>query len=139
MYKAGDWTEQLHKIVDRPTKRPVWVAGPFASPYSTAVDFDNLVLVASGIGITPALSILACTLAPPAARLRSPSSCVRAPRTLPALCCPPSLSSAHARARARAHRLLPPRSTTTDGPCLPRRLVVCAPRLQRTSTLAAST
>jgi hypothetical protein len=33
--------------------------GPFASPYSTAMDYDSLVLVASGIGITPALAIIA--------------------------------------------------------------------------------
>ena len=59
MLKAGDWTSRLHSIVERNTKRPVWISGPFASPYSTAVDFDNLVLVASGIGITPALSIIA--------------------------------------------------------------------------------
>ena len=41
------------------TTRPVWVSGHFASPYSTAINFDNLVLVASGIGITPALSVVA--------------------------------------------------------------------------------
>ena len=41
-----------------PTSRPCYVAGPFASPFSTAIDYDNLVLVASGIGITPAMSII---------------------------------------------------------------------------------
>ena len=48
----------LHRAIERPTTRPVWVAGPYASPYSTADEFQNLVLVASGIGITPALSVL---------------------------------------------------------------------------------
>jgi hypothetical protein len=38
--------------------RPVWVQGPFPSPYSKAIDFDNLILVASGIGITPAMAVL---------------------------------------------------------------------------------
>ena len=55
---AGDWTRELHDAVRRPTRRPVWISGPFASPYSTAINYDNLILVASGIGITPALSII---------------------------------------------------------------------------------
>ena len=55
---AGDWTRELHKSIVRPTSRPVWVQGPFASPYEGAVEYDNLLLVASGIGITPALSCL---------------------------------------------------------------------------------
>jgi hypothetical protein len=45
---AGDWTRQLHKSIVRPTSRPVWVQGPFASPYQGAVEYDNLLLVASG-------------------------------------------------------------------------------------------
>ena len=56
--RGGDWTRALHSAIERPTTRPVWVAGPYASPYSTADEFQNLVLVASGIGITPALSVL---------------------------------------------------------------------------------
>ena len=56
--RGGDWTRALHRAIERPTTRPVWVAGPYASPYSTADEFQNLVLVASGIGITPALSVL---------------------------------------------------------------------------------
>ena len=39
--------------------RPVWICGPFQSPYSSTFKYDNLLLVASGIGITPALSVLA--------------------------------------------------------------------------------
>ena len=54
----GDWTRRVHAAVERPTRRPAWISGPFASPYATAVEYDNLVLVASGIGITPAMSIV---------------------------------------------------------------------------------
>ncbi len=53
---AGDWTKQLYRSVSHPTTRPVWIQGPFSSPYATSMEFDNLMLVASGIGITPALS-----------------------------------------------------------------------------------
>ena len=38
--------------------RPVWIMGPFPSPYNNADQFDNLILVAAGIGITPALSTI---------------------------------------------------------------------------------
>ena len=58
MAVGGDWTRRLHEVVQRPTRRPVWISGPFASPYATAAEYDNLVLVASGIGITPAMSII---------------------------------------------------------------------------------
>ena len=54
----GDWTRELHDEVNAPTTRPVFIAGPFASPYSTALKYDNVVLVASGVGITPALGII---------------------------------------------------------------------------------
>jgi glucose-6-phosphate 1-dehydrogenase len=55
---AGDWTRALHESISKPTTRPVWIQGPFASPYATSMEFDNLLLVASGIGITPALSCM---------------------------------------------------------------------------------
>jgi ferric-chelate reductase len=54
--KAGDWTNKVHSKMDRNTVRPVWLSGPFPSPYSNASNFDSMILVASGIGITPALS-----------------------------------------------------------------------------------
>lgn len=59
MCMHGDWTKALHDKVKVPTTRPVFIAGPFGSPYATANKYDNLILVASGIGITPALSIIA--------------------------------------------------------------------------------
>eukprot|EP00322_Chrysochromulina_rotalis_P013360 CAMPEP_0115850806 /NCGR_PEP_ID=MMETSP0287-20121206/12155_1 /TAXON_ID=412157 /ORGANISM="Chrysochromulina rotalis, Strain UIO044" /LENGTH=729 /DNA_ID=CAMNT_0003304817 /DNA_START=333 /DNA_END=2522 /DNA_ORIENTATION=- len=58
MNKSGDWTEALHAMIDRPTALPCWISGPFASPYSSAFNYANIVLVASGIGITPALSLI---------------------------------------------------------------------------------
>ena len=60
MARGGDWTEALHDAVSaRPTTRPVWVYGPLLSPYATSFKTDNVVCVASGIGITPALSVFA--------------------------------------------------------------------------------
>ena len=55
---AGDWTEAVHHAVVRPTSRPMWVCGPFSSPYSTGFRADNMVAVASGIGITPAIALI---------------------------------------------------------------------------------
>jgi predicted ferric reductase len=56
--RAGDWTNKVHSKMDRNTVRPVWIMGPFPSPYNNADQFDNLILVAAGIGITPALSTI---------------------------------------------------------------------------------
>lgn len=58
--KAGDWTSKVHRkaVVCTNTSRPLWISGPFPSPYNNAIDFDNMILVASGIGITPALSAI---------------------------------------------------------------------------------
>jgi len=58
MNKSGDWTEALHAMIDRPMALPAWVSGPFASPYSAAFNYSNIILVASGIGITPAMSLI---------------------------------------------------------------------------------
>jgi len=58
MLNSGDWTNSVHKALKRNTVRPVWVCGPFASPYNNADSYDNQILVATGIGITPALSVI---------------------------------------------------------------------------------
>jgi len=58
MMAIGDWTKKLHNAVLRNSARPVWVNGPVPSPYEAAVNFDNLLLCASGIGITPALGCI---------------------------------------------------------------------------------
>lgn len=58
MQKSGDWTNQVHDTLGRDTSRPVWVQGPFVSPYGNAANYDNQIMVAGGIGITPALSVI---------------------------------------------------------------------------------
>lgn len=58
MQKSGDWTTQVHDTLGRHTSRPVWVQGPFVSPYGNAANYDNQIMVAGGIGITPALSVI---------------------------------------------------------------------------------
>jgi len=58
MMKTGDWTSDVHRQLQRNTVRPVWISGPFVSLYNNALDYDNNICVASGIGITPALSVI---------------------------------------------------------------------------------
>jgi ferric-chelate reductase len=58
LQKGGDWTGKVHEILQRDTVRPAWIQGPFPSPYDSAEEYDNQILVASGIGITPALSVI---------------------------------------------------------------------------------
>jgi ferric-chelate reductase len=55
---AGDWTRKLHEEVHEPIYRRLWLNGPYPSPFETAADTDNVISVASGIGITPALSAI---------------------------------------------------------------------------------
>lgn len=56
---TGDWTKCLYEEVSSQKQlRSCWVAGPYINPYSVAADFSHLILVASGIGITPALGII---------------------------------------------------------------------------------
>ena len=50
------WTRTVHRLLSTPSHRPGYIYGPFPSPYSDATNYDNLIAVASGIGITPALS-----------------------------------------------------------------------------------
>jgi len=57
--KIGDWTTSMHEaVVNAPTSRPLWISGPFASPYNNCIDFDNMICVGTGVGITPALSVI---------------------------------------------------------------------------------
>lgn len=42
-----------------PAHRPAYVTGPYISPFSSpAMDCENLVIVGSGIGVTPAITII---------------------------------------------------------------------------------
>eukprot|EP00873_Tetraselmis_striata_P033036 jgi/Tetstr1/453300/TSEL_040292.t1 len=58
MLKTGDWTTAVHTALQRNTVRPAWIQGPFSSPFNSAIMYDNQILVATGIGITPALSVI---------------------------------------------------------------------------------
>lgn len=59
---AGDWTKSLSEAVKNrggaARNRSCWVRGPYPSPFAIAADFSQLVLFASGIGITPALAVM---------------------------------------------------------------------------------
>ena len=60
----GSWTAELHRQLaasDEARNRQFWVQGPVISPYNSSIHHDKLMLVASGIGITPALEV--CSLA----------------------------------------------------------------------------
>lgn len=58
MQRTGDWTSRVHDLLQRDSVRPVFIMGPFPSPYKNAIKYDNQILVAGGIGITPALSVI---------------------------------------------------------------------------------
>jgi hypothetical protein len=46
---SGDWTGALHAAVEHGESRPVWVQGPFVSPYSASLDFSSLVRVTTRV------------------------------------------------------------------------------------------
>ncbi|EJK59461.1 hypothetical protein THAOC_20318 [Thalassiosira oceanica] len=59
IYKTGDWTGELLRNITVPAHKPAFVVGPYLSPFSSpAMDSENLVAVASGIGVTPAFSLI---------------------------------------------------------------------------------
>jgi ferric-chelate reductase len=59
IHKCGDWTGKLMDTITIPTHKPSFVVGPFLSPFSSpAMDSENLVAVATGIGVTPAISLI---------------------------------------------------------------------------------
>jgi ferric-chelate reductase len=65
MATVGDFTKEVHRRLHRPCVRSGWVYGPFPSPFSTGDNFENLITVASGIGITPAISTIVSDSNPP--------------------------------------------------------------------------
>ena len=52
--------QELSSTVDsnEGVTRTCWLRGPFTSPYAVSVSYSNMILVASGIGITPAMGVL---------------------------------------------------------------------------------
>ena len=66
MDSVGDWTRAVHKLIEDPKRRDsarVYVQGPYSSTTQFAMkDFDDsqpIMIVASGVGITPFLSVMA--------------------------------------------------------------------------------
>jgi NAD(P)H-flavin reductase len=56
---VGDWTKRLMSITLAERHNPtIWLNGPHPSPFMESSDFSNLVLIASGAGITPAISVI---------------------------------------------------------------------------------
>jgi len=56
---AGDWTETLFKRALVHRDKPVmWIHGPHPSPFDASLNFNKLFLLATGVGITPAVSVI---------------------------------------------------------------------------------
>jgi hypothetical protein len=56
---SGDWTKELHSKITVPSFKSLYVQGPYLSEFSDkAVTTSNAIAVASGIGITPTLSLM---------------------------------------------------------------------------------
>ncbi len=56
---GGHWTQQLYDKIKAPCMRQLYLHGPFMTEFSdTAVKTSNAIAVASGIGITPTLSLM---------------------------------------------------------------------------------
>ena len=56
---SGDWTKKVHDKIKVPCYKPLYVIGPYLSEFSDrAVETSNAIAVASGIGITPTLSLM---------------------------------------------------------------------------------
>ncbi len=56
---SGDWTRELHDVIKAPSYKSLYVLGPYLSEFSDkAVTTSNAIAVASGIGITPTLSLM---------------------------------------------------------------------------------
>ena len=59
IHGCGDWTKALMNEVSTPAHKPAYIMGPYLSPFSSpAMDCENLIAVASGIGVTPCISLV---------------------------------------------------------------------------------
>jgi hypothetical protein len=56
--KAGDWSNKLHDETSYKTTRPVWIQGPFLTPFSASVEYDNAICVSSGSGISASIAAI---------------------------------------------------------------------------------
>ena len=58
LFIVGECTTRLLEQISTPAHRPAYITGPYLSPFSsTAMDCENQIVIGSGIGITPAISI----------------------------------------------------------------------------------
>ena len=54
----GDWTFNLRKSILNHANLKFKIDGPFGSPIDTIEDYESAILIASGIGITPFISVI---------------------------------------------------------------------------------
>lgn len=56
---AGDWTKLFYeKCYSKNNKPKMWISGPYTSPYSSYDKYKNIILISSGSGIIPSISII---------------------------------------------------------------------------------
>jgi len=56
---SGDWTKQLYNKIQAPCLRQLYVHGPLMTEFSDkAITTSNAIAVATGVGITPTLSLM---------------------------------------------------------------------------------
>lgn len=54
----GDWTQELFRLSLGHQRLPLWITAAQPSLMERSIYYDNLVLVCTGAGITPAVSII---------------------------------------------------------------------------------
>lgn len=54
----GIGAKKLHAETTYKTTRPVWIQGPFLTPFSASVDYDNAICVSSGSGVSASLAAI---------------------------------------------------------------------------------
>ena len=56
---SGDWTKQLYDKIEVPCLRQLYIHGPYMTEFSDkAITTSNAIAVATGVGITPTLSLM---------------------------------------------------------------------------------
>ena len=56
---SGDWTKQLYDKIEVPCLRQLYIHGPYITEFSDkAITTSNAIAVATGVGITPTLSLV---------------------------------------------------------------------------------
>lgn len=55
---SGNWTNGVLNLLKENPQREMLISGPFASSFDIVYDYKSIILVSTGIGITPFISIL---------------------------------------------------------------------------------